>query len=134
MPAMGASAIHFRVGYGMQIRLVTVVSLAAVMAVLCATPAAAGSRSCGTVRAGHDAARVTIFRGRVSCVQARRASKDYISGRGTFHGTPNGPRSKQYVTLPGGWRCSVIEQGGAACTRGGSSLKPRDMIGFSTLP
>jgi hypothetical protein len=70
----------------------------------------------------------------VTCAQARAAVKNYVSGHGKFHGPPNGPRAKQYVTLPGGWRCSVLEQGGAACQRGGTRRDPREEIGFSQLP
>lgn len=39
-----------------------------------------------------------------------------------FHGLAAGPRSEQYVTLPGGWRCGVVEQGAAGCSRGGASI------------
>jgi hypothetical protein len=110
-------------------RLSTIAILAALAAAICAAPAAA-ERSCGTLPGGPAPRVVTIFHGPVSCAQARGAAKDYIAGRSTFHGPVNGPRSDQYITLPGGWRCSVIEQGGAACVRGGSRLNPHEQIGF----
>jgi hypothetical protein len=118
----------------MRMRLTIITVLTAVVAAISATPAAAAAeRSCGTVRAGRNAARVTILHGPVSCTQARAASKNYIAGHSTFHGPVNGPRSGQYITVPGDWRCSVIEGGAAVCTRGGSRVNPREMIGFSVL-
>jgi hypothetical protein len=110
-------------------RLIAIASLTALLAAISAVPAAA-ERSCGTLPGGPAPRTVTIFHGPVSCAQARAAAKDYSTGRSTFHGPVNGPRSDQYITLPGGWRCSVIEQGGASCSRGGSPRNPRDLIGF----
>ena len=113
----------------MRIRLTTIAILAVLAAAISATPAAA-NRSCGSLPGGAAPRVVTIFHGPVSCAQARRAARDYIAGNSKFHGPVNGPRSDQYITLPGGWRCSVIEQGGAACERGGSRLNPHEQIGF----
>jgi hypothetical protein len=109
----------------MRRRLTIIAILAFLVAAISATPAAA-NRGCGAIGGGHQPVprTVTIYRGRLSCAQARMVAKGYISGRGTFHGPVNGPRSDQYVTLPGGWRCSVIEQGAADCTRGGA------LVGF----
>jgi hypothetical protein len=120
-------------------RLTTIAILAAAVAVVVATPAAA-SRSCGTVRGETvrggiiPAARVTILRGRVSCAQARTAAKDYKVGPSTHHGPANGPSSEQHITLPGRWRCTLISGEVASCSRGGSSLNPREVIVFSFLP
>jgi hypothetical protein len=80
------------------------------------------NQGCGTVVRGHDQVRVTILGGQVSCGQARQAARSYIAGEGTFHGPPGGPRSKQYVTLPRGWRCGVIEQGSVTCSRTGATI------------
>jgi hypothetical protein len=66
------------------------------------------NRSCGALPGGPAPRVVTIFHGSMSCAQARSVAKSYAHG--TFHGPVNGPRSDQYVTVPGGWRCSVIEQ------------------------
>lgn len=111
-------------------RLVTIVILASSVAALSATPAAA-ERSCGTVHAGRYAARVTISRGPMSCAQARAVARSYISGRGTAHVGRGRSRSEEYVTFPGGWRCSGLEQGGASCIGGGSNyLTARDRFGF----
>ena len=121
-------------------RFVIVGMVALTAAALAAIPANAAGRSCGTVHGGGTTVseapvwRVEIGRGPVTCAQARAAVKNYVSGHGKFHGPPNGPRAKQYVTLPGGWRCSVLEQGGAACQRGGTRRDPREEIGFSQLP
>jgi hypothetical protein len=108
----------------------TVAGLIAVGAALSTIPAAAAERSCGTLPGGPVPRTVTILHGPVTCPEARAAAKEYSTGEGTFHGPKNGPRSAQYITLPGGWRCSVIEQGGAACARGGSRSNPREQIGF----
>jgi hypothetical protein len=110
-----------------RIRLTTVSIFAAVAAAISAAPAAA-SRSCGALPGGPVRRAVTIYRGSLSCGRARSVAKSYAHG--TFHGPVNGPRSAQYVTIPGGWRCSVIEQGGAGCVRGGSRSNPREQIGF----
>ena len=106
-----------------------VATIFAVSAAVAVSPAAA-SRGCGTLPGGVAPRRVTILRGPVSCTQARAAAKDYIAGRGSFHGPASGPRAAQYVTLSGGWRCSVIEQGGAVCARDGSRRDPREQIAF----
>ncbi len=122
----------------MRMRL-TIITALVVVAAISAVPAAA-ERSCGTVRGEtvrggiSPAARVTILRGRVSCAQARTAAKDYTVGPSTHHGPVNGPFSEQYITLPGGWRCTLVTGEVASCTRGGSSLNPRDEIGFNFLP
>jgi hypothetical protein len=110
-------------------RPVSIGALAVAIAVISATPAGA-KRSCGTLPGGPVPRTITIFHGPVTCAQARAAAKNYSAGRGTFHGPANGPRSDQSITLPGGWRCSVIEQGGASCVRGGSRRSPREAIGF----
>jgi hypothetical protein len=104
-------------------RLIIITIIASCAVVLSATPAAA-TRSCGTIGGGGQPVprTVAIYKGRLSCAQARAVAKSYVNGRGTFHGPASGPRSKQYITLPGGWRCSVLEQGGAACRRGGSEV------------
>ena len=106
--------------------------LGAVAAGFAGTPAGAATRSCGTVTAGHQKVSVMISRGPVTCTRSRAAAKTYISGRGTFHGPANGPRADQYVTLPGGWRCSVIEQGSVTCVSAGSNLSnARNVIGWT---
>jgi hypothetical protein len=102
-------------------RLIASTSAVAAIAAVAATPATA-NRSCGALPGGPAPRIVTIFHGSMSCAQARSVAKSYAHG--TFHGPVNGPRSDQYVTIPGGWRCSVIEQGSAACSRG------RELIGF----
>jgi len=112
----------------MRIQLAITAILSAAIAASSTTPAAAASRSCGALPGGPAPRVVTIYRGAVSCTQARNVAKSYAHG--TFHGPVNGPRAAQYITVPGGWRCSVIEQGGATCVRGGSKLDPRDEIGF----
>lgn len=104
-------------------RLITIAILAAAVASVSATSAGA-SRSCGSInRGGEPVPRtVEILSGPLSCAAARAVAESYVSGRGTFHGPPNGPRSNQYITLPGRWRCSVVEQGGAACRRGSDEV------------
>lgn len=106
-------------------------ALAPMMApVASAAPAARAAGTCGSVRAGHDEAlRITVVMGAVSCAEARTAARNYISGKGTFHGPSNGPRSAQYITLPKGWRCSVIHGGSASCGRN-SQTRPTEAIGF----
>jgi hypothetical protein len=86
------------------------------------TPSGEHFRHCGTVTKSSDQIRVEILSGPVSCLQARQAAGSYAAGEGTFHGPVNGPRSQQYVTLPNGWRCGVIEQGSVSCGRGGSTI------------
>lgn len=102
----------------MYARLTTIAVVAAVAAAILATPAAA-ERACGSIVGGHQPVprTVTIYSGRLSCARARAVAKSYINGRGTFHGPRSGPRSAQYVTLPGGWRCGVVEQGAVGCRR-----------------
>jgi hypothetical protein len=106
--------------------------VAAVLALFAAVaaPGAAASRSCGALPGGPAPRQVTILHGPVSCAQARAAAKAYLAGRGVFHGPASGPRAAQYVTFSSGWRCSVIEQGGAACVRGGTLRDPRERIWF----
>lgn len=117
------------------LRVAKTVGLLAVVAAAISAPAAASTRSCGTVTAKGQAVSVSIGRGRVSCAQARGVAKSYISGRGTLHGPSNGPRADMYVTIPGGWRCSVIEQGGAGCTSGGSNyLTARNLVEWTYVP
>jgi hypothetical protein len=106
------------------------VVIAALLAVCIDVTPAVASRACGALPGGPVRRTVTVLHGPVTCAMAREAAKDYLAGRSTFHGPPEGPRSAQYITLPHGWRCSVIEQGGAACTRGGSLRAPRELIGF----
>jgi hypothetical protein len=120
-------------------RFMIVGMVAVTVAALAAIPANAAGRSCGTVHGGGSTGnggpvvRVETD-GPVTCAQARAAVRNYVAGHGKFHGPPNGPRAKQYVTLPGGWRCSVIEQGGADCQRGGTRQNPREEVGFTELP
>jgi hypothetical protein len=95
-----------------------------------AAPRAAASRACAALPGGPAPRQVTILRGPVSCAQARAAAKAYLAGRGVFHGPAGGPRAAQYVTFSSGWRCSVVEQGGAACVRGGRLRDPRERIWF----
>lgn len=91
----------------------------------CAPPAAEGS--CRTVTARHQAVHVMVGRGRVSCAQARAVANSYISGHGTFHEGPS--QAATYITIPGGWKCSTEEMGGAGCTSAGSNyLNARDVI------
>jgi hypothetical protein len=113
----------------MRTRPLTIAILAALAAMTSVTPADA-SRSCRVLPGGGAPHTVSIFHGRLSCAQARTVAKSYVHG-GTFHGPINGPRSAQYLTLPGGWRCSVIEQGGASCARGGTRANPSELIGFT---
>jgi hypothetical protein len=97
--------------------LMTVVVVAAVAAT--STTAQAASRSCGKTNFldGGGSARVTIVRGRLSCTQARGIVRLYRSKRGTAHDF-SGHQPLDYGTYPGGWRCSSLEQGNAACFRG----------------
>ena len=96
----------------------TVVAVVAGVAAITAT-AQAASRSCGSTRlaSGPGSVRVTIVRGRLSCTQARGIVKLYGSKRGTSHDF-SGHQPLDYATYPGGWRCSSLEQGNAACFRG----------------
>jgi hypothetical protein len=113
----------------MRRRLSIVAGLAAAVAVIPVAPAAA-ERSCGTVHGTQGALHgVTIRQGRLTCTQVRAIAKEYASGQAKFHGPPNGPRADQYDTLPGGWRCSVIEQGTVGCVRR-RSHKPAESIGW----
>jgi hypothetical protein len=114
--------------------LIVIGLLAAVAGTALTAGPAMAARSCGTVTAKGAAVRVTLARGPESCAQARGVAKSYISGRGTFHGPPNGPRAEQYVTIPGGWRCSVVEQGAVGCFKGGSTyLAAGEQIGWVTV-
>jgi hypothetical protein len=65
---------------------------------------------------------VTVLKGHVRCGTARRALRDFLNGKGTLHGPPNGPQVDQYWTLDGGWRCGH-GTGGVACIHGGSNYK-----------
>jgi hypothetical protein len=112
-----------------------VISLAVVVAVASAllvsvAPATARERSCGNVTTFRTGSlRVVITRGGESCSRVRGVAKSYMEGHFTVHG-PDGPTG--YVTMSGGWRCSVINQGFASCQRGGSSLKPREAFELQT--
>lgn len=86
------------------------------------TALAKGPASCGVIAYRGARAKVLIEAGRLSCGQARSAGLAYVRGEGEFHGPPSGPRSEQYVTLPGGWRCGPVEQGTVGCSRGGASI------------
>jgi hypothetical protein len=109
--------------------------LAVITAIAFTATAAAAMRSCGAITVKGQRVSVTIARGTVSCAQARGVARSYVSGHGTLHGSPSGPRADMYVTLPGGWRCSVVEQGGAACKGGGSSHgSARNLVEFVWAP
>lgn len=86
-------------------RLTAVAVLAATVAAISATPAAA-ERSCGSFpsQAKFSAPqRVAIVRGAVSCREARSVFIGIARGQGTAHG-PGIPLSEDYVTFRG-WRC-----------------------------
>jgi hypothetical protein len=109
----------------MRTRLLTIIILAALVATVSASPAAA-ARSCGsTALLQGGRASVTITRGSLSCSQARAIIKLYGSNRATPHGL-NGPHSAFYTTYAGGWICGPLEQGGSACWLGGT---PRSLSG-----
>ncbi|MBS1891505.1 MAG: hypothetical protein JST59_09430 [Actinobacteria bacterium] len=116
------------------------VSVAGLVAVVAATigvsniAGAAASRSCGEVTATRDHVsstyEVQIFRGQVSCKEARAVIKAVNSGKGTVHRPPGTGRESWYTTLPGGWKC-FSGAGGEACVRGPkiNSYQHRDEIG-----
>jgi hypothetical protein len=78
--------------------------------------------ACGVIAYDGARAKVFITAGHPSCRQARSVGLSYVRDEGEFHGPVAGPRSQQYVTLPGGWRCGVVEQGSVGCSRGGTSI------------
>jgi hypothetical protein len=96
-----------------------------VVASVILAPSTAGSQhSCGTVTTPRTGTlRVTITRGPAECGRVKAVAKRYMEGRFTVHG-PDGPTG--YVTLSGGWRCSVLNQGAASCQHGGSPTKPHE--------
>lgn len=113
-------------------RLGAFVATAAVLGV-CAVGASGGvvtgyahSYRCGTFRltSGGYVRRyqVTVLKGAVSCLTARRVLRDFERGKGTLHGPPGGPSSQQSWTLDGGWSCGR-GAGGGACIRGGANWR-----------
>jgi len=88
------------------------------------------SRSCGTAQLAGASWNVSILHGQLSCAAARGVASLYDSNRGTLHGS-SGPRSGMYITFPGGWRCTVIHGGIAACQRGGTLAHPADDVTLS---
>jgi len=107
--------------------IATVIVLALFVPVASAT---ARGRSCGNVTTFRTGSlRVVITRGGESCSHIRSVAKRYMEGHFTVHG-PDGPTG--YVTMSGGWRCSVINQGFASCQRGGSPMKPREAFELQT--
>lgn len=117
----------------MRIRLTTIAILIAATVAISATPAA-GERSCGTAREGGNGqtVRVSIYRGRLSCAEARKAIRNVKAGRGVErHVGSGGSFAEKSWAFPGGWVCKW-GTGGFDCVRGGSgplrSLNPRDGV------
>jgi hypothetical protein len=117
-------------GIPMRRRLITIAILAAAVAVVSTTPAAA-ERSCGTERvlpgrtgpatAGSTSDsglpyRISVSRGSVTCAKARSLIKDTGEGKGTWHEAP--ALSGIYTSFPGGWSCSPVANGGYGCVQG----------------
>lgn len=115
----------------MSVRLMGALGMCAAVVILCtgvlATTSSAatwpaGWRSCGSIT-GPPLQNVALgAHGRVSCAEARRIYRCYTVAfkacHGRFHGPLPGPRSKQYDTFAGGWRCTVIHGGTADCEKG----------------
>jgi hypothetical protein len=87
-----------------------------------AAGAVRGPAGCGTVRAhggAPDGHLVTVYvrveRGVVSCVEARRAIKAVIDGKGRYH--DGGSTANSYWSVAGGWKCGPPHGGGASCQR-----------------
>jgi hypothetical protein len=70
---------------------VAVVVLALASSGLLVGSAAAKNRSCGTFRAKGTKFAATVLRGPVSCRTTRTVLSAFLSGKGKFHGPPNGP-------------------------------------------
>jgi hypothetical protein len=114
-------------------RLITTAILTAVVASISATPAAA-NRACGSVVIGGvQRESVEIFRGRVSCADARAVISSFGSGHGIEHGGRNAPFSQKTWTIPGGWSCGKGTGGGVCIRRGSSYRNARDWIGYSFI-
>src|ERR1700722_7251673 len=111
-------------------RLIIITILTAVVSAIAATPAAA-KRSCGTelVQPGtlgppkpgstSDPGipyKIILWRGKVSCRQARSLIEATGEGLGTWHEAPD--IAAIYTSFPGGWRCALVSGGNYGCVRG----------------
>lgn len=93
--------------------------------------AALSYHQCANVHADHGSSWQLRRVGKVTCAQARRVVQSFYGPQATLHGG-QGPRSQQYVTVPGHWKCSVEQMGGVfGCMRGGSAAAPRAAVVWS---
>lgn len=110
----------------MRVRALLIAVAGAVALTLSVTAAGAAPRSCGYVEPLEY--HVKIYRGHVSCGEARKAIAIVIRGGGKRHGNPDKGLENLYWTLPGGWRCVTGAGGAWGCQRGGTLVDPRDLI------
>lgn len=96
-------------------------ALVLAIAGLAALPAPApAARSCPSLRFGARSYRVRVMHGPVSCAEATKTFKAFLSGRGVEHGGRNAPEDGKTWTLAGGWTCQH-DAGEDACIRGGAN-------------
>jgi hypothetical protein len=108
----------------------------ALVLVFAPSATAAKPRSCGKVTGTKEPPyRVEVFRGAVSCQEARTIIRAYNSGKGKLHKTTEGLET-WYTTFPGGWSCVEGAGGAEECFRGPmiNRYTHRDIIGGEQLP
>lgn len=109
------------------------VALLLTVAGLAALPASApAARSCGSFRLSGKSFRVQVLRGKVSCSEATKTLKAFMSGGGVEHGGHSAPEYKKSWTLPGGWRCGHGTGGGACIRDGANYVVAKDWIKAET--
>jgi hypothetical protein len=96
-----------------------------------AVTSAGAKRSCGTERVQPGTTgppktgstsgpgipyKIIVWRGSVSCREARSLIKATGEGKGTWHEAPSS--SGIYTSFPDGWRCAPATGGGYGCWRG----------------
>lgn len=95
--------------------------------VMLASSADATTRACGSFRAQGTTFNVTVLRGSVTFKVARHVLSDFVHGKGTEHGPPNGPAYQQTWSVDG-WSCGHGAGGGACIQHGATYKNARDWI------
>jgi hypothetical protein len=120
------------------IRFALAGALAALALTATSVPASA-TRSCGTLVAESQSARITILRGSVSCAQARTVIDRWLrpgTGVKVEHGGESAPFGGKSWTMSDGWTCSE-GAGGGGCSLGGKgplrTMNPRDTVGYAFI-